>query len=126
MFRIVNKIYPESPHDKFAERSTITKYGTRNKTDLQTPRLNLAFSRRHFNYIGLKTWNSIPTHIRESNTLTRFKNGLKYHFSKLKEKLLTIWRTNPCKNSTGFYICLVNLFTISLTRTLVCSWDFCY
>ena len=73
-------ICPESLHDKFAERSSISKYDTRNKTDLQIPRLNLDFSRKSFNYTGLKTWNSIPTHIRQSGTLTRFKNGLKSHF----------------------------------------------
>ena len=43
-------------------------------------RLNLDFSRKIFNYTGLKTWNSIPTHIRESGTLNQFKNGLKSHF----------------------------------------------
>ena len=80
MFKIINKICPESLHDKFAERSTISKYGTRNKTDLQIPRLNLDFSRKSFNYTGLKTWNSIPKHTRESNTITLFKNGLKSHF----------------------------------------------
>ena len=66
--------------DKFAERYPISKYGTRNKTDLQIPRLNLDFSRKSFNYTGLKTWNSIPTHTRASNTLTQFKNGLKNQF----------------------------------------------
>ena len=80
IYKIINKIFPESPHDKFAERSTISKYGTRNKTDLQIPRLNLDFSRKRFNYTGLRTWNSIPKHIRESNTITLFKNGLKSHF----------------------------------------------
>ena len=80
MYKIINKICPESLHDKFAERSSISKYDTRNKTDLQIPRLNLDFSRKSFNYTGLKTWNSVPTHIRESGTLTRFKNGLKSHF----------------------------------------------
>ena len=80
MYKIINKMCPESLHDKFAERSSISKYDTRNKTDLQIPRQNLDFSRTSFNYTGLKTWNSIPTHIRESGTLTRFKNGLKSHF----------------------------------------------
>ena len=80
MFRIVNKICPESLHDKFAERSSISKYDTRNKTDLQIPRLNLEFNRKSFDDVVLKTWNSIPTYIRESNTLNRFKNGLKNHF----------------------------------------------
>ena len=80
MYKIINKICPESLHDKFAERSSISKYDTRNKTDLQIPRLNLDFSRKSFNYTGLKTWNSIPTRIRGSCTLTRFKNGLKSHF----------------------------------------------
>ena len=63
MLKIINKICPESLYDKFAERSTISKYGTRNKTDLQIPRLNLDFSRKNFNYTGLKTWSPIPTHI---------------------------------------------------------------
>ena len=80
MFKMINKICPKSLHNKSAERSTISKYGTRNKTDLQIPRLNLDFSRKSFTYTGLKTWNSIPTYIRESSTLTRFKNGLKNHF----------------------------------------------
>ena len=40
MYKIINKICPESLHDKFAERSSISKYDTRNKTDLQIPRLN--------------------------------------------------------------------------------------
>ena len=39
MFKIISKICPESLPDIFAERSTISKYGTRNKTDLQIPRL---------------------------------------------------------------------------------------
>ena len=80
MYKIINKICPESLHDKFAERSSISKYDTRNKTDLQIPRLNLDFCRKSFNYTGLETWNSIPTHIRGSGTLTRFKNRLKSHF----------------------------------------------
>ena len=67
MFKIINKICPESVHDQFVKRSTISKYGTRNKTDLQIPRLNLDFSRKSFNFTRLKTWNSIPTYIRESN-----------------------------------------------------------
>ena len=80
MFEIISKICPESLHDKFAERSSISKYDTRNKTDLQFPRLNLDFSTKSLNYTGLNTWNSTPTHIRESDTLTRFKNGLQSHF----------------------------------------------
>ena len=80
MFKIINKICPGNLHNKFAERSMIRKYGTRNKTDLQIPRLNLDFSRKSSNCTGLKTWISIQTHIREAITLTRFKNRLKNHF----------------------------------------------
>ena len=68
MFNIFNKICPESLHDEFAE----SKYGTRKKSDLQIPRLNLDFSRKTSNFTRLTTWNSIPTHIRESNSLTWF------------------------------------------------------
>ena len=52
MFKIINKICPENLHDKFAERSSISKHDTRNKTDLQIPRLNLDFRRKSFNYTG--------------------------------------------------------------------------
>ena len=109
MFKIINKICPESLHDKFAEGSTISKYGTRNKADLQIPRLSLDFRRKSFNYTGLKIWNSIPTHIRESNTQTWSKNGLKNHFLAEEKNALTILRRNLWKNSIGFYIYLVNL-----------------
>ena len=85
MFKIINKICPESLHGKFAERSSTSKYNTRNKTDLQIPRLNLDYSRKSFHYTGLKTWNVIPTQLRESNTLTQFKNGLKNHFLSRKK-----------------------------------------
>ena len=78
--KISDKICPESLHDKFAERSTISKYGTRNKTDLQIPRVNLDFSRKTSNNTGRKAWNSFPTYVRESNALTGFKNGLKIIF----------------------------------------------
>ena len=43
IFKILNKIYPESLHDKFTERSSISKYDTRNKTDLQIPGLTRSF-----------------------------------------------------------------------------------
>ena len=33
MLKIIDKICPESLHNKFAERCTISKYGTSNKTD---------------------------------------------------------------------------------------------
>ena len=55
MIKILNKVCPESLHDKFAERSSISKYDTRNKTDLQIPRLNLDVRRKSFNHTGLKT-----------------------------------------------------------------------
>ena len=80
IFKIINKICLVSLHDKFAERSSISKYDPTNKIDLQIPRLNLDISKKSFNYAGLNTWNSIPTLIRESGTLTRFKNGLKVIF----------------------------------------------
>ena len=58
MFKIINKICPESLLYKFAERSTISKCGTRNKTDLEIPRLKVDFNRKSFNYTGVKSWKS--------------------------------------------------------------------
>ena len=70
----------EPARDELAERFSITKYGSGNTNDLQIPRLNLDCNERSFNYTGLKAPSDISTHIRESDTFTRFKNGLRSHF----------------------------------------------
>ena len=122
---MINKICPESLHDRFAERSSISKYDKRKKTDLQIPRLNLDFSRKSFNHTGLKTWNSVPTHIRES--LTRFKNEewAKKSFSKLGKKYVF---TRIHGRTVLAFICIIKhaLFTMFFYYTYTYTYLFYY
>ena len=47
--KIINKVCLESLHDKFAEKTSISKYDTRKGTDLQVAGLNLDCRRKIFN-----------------------------------------------------------------------------
>ena len=65
--------------DKFAGRSSIRNYNTRNNVDLQFPRFNLEYSRNVLSYAGLKAWNGNPAYIRGIDTPT-FKSELRKYF----------------------------------------------
>ena len=59
-FKMVNNNCPEILHNKFQERSSISKYKTRNMRDLHFQRPNLECVKRSFFYIGARVWNSSP------------------------------------------------------------------
>ena len=66
--------------NKFQERSSISKYNTRNKRDLyfQTP--NLDCIKKSFFYTGARAWNSIPQFINDARSVVALKKRLKTHF----------------------------------------------
>ena len=77
MYKIINKLSPESLLDKFELRLVHSKYETRNFHDLQTPRLYTERAKNDFKYSALKLWNDMPVDIREASTLKSFKQKLK-------------------------------------------------
>ena len=79
MYKIINKLSPESLWDKFELRSVHSKYETRNFHDLQIPRLNKELAKNGFKYWALKLWNDMPGDVREASTLNCFKKKLKAH-----------------------------------------------
>ena len=78
-YKIVNQLCPEGLQNKFIERSAISKYNTRNSKDLHVQKLKLEHTKRSFLYTGPKAWNSIPQPIRDTESIVRFKQKLKYH-----------------------------------------------
>ena len=76
-YKIRNKLSPESLWDKFQQRSSQSKYATRNCRDLQIPRLNTEYAKKSYRYSAIKVWNEIPVAVRELPTIIRFKKELK-------------------------------------------------
>ena len=78
-FKIVNQLCPEGLQNKFVERSTLSKYNTRNMNDLHVQKVKLEHMAKKFLYTGPKAWNSIPQLIRDTESVVRFKKDLKCH-----------------------------------------------
>ena len=56
-YKILNNLCPGSLHRKFAMRSHISTYETRNCHDISIPKQNREFSKRSFDYSAAKLWN---------------------------------------------------------------------
>ena len=76
-YKIVNGQCPESLWDKYHHRTQHSRYRARNCGDLPIPKNSIEYVKESFHYSALKTWNNIPTNIRELPTLNRFKSQLK-------------------------------------------------
>ena len=87
-YKIVNNLCPEILQNKFQERSSISKYNTRNKGDLHFRRLNFEWVKKSFFYTGARARNSIPQSIKDARSVVAFKKRLKTHFSELNKKKL--------------------------------------
>ena len=77
--------------EKFVERSMIPEYGTRNRRDLQIPKVRLEYAERCFYYFGIKNWNDGPDNIREQVSLARFKKGLTKYLMSVQGPSTTPW-----------------------------------
>ena len=77
VYKVVNKLCPESLWDMYEQRCNLSSYNTRNNRDLHIPKVNLEHRKKGFRYSGIKIWNDIPLEIRELSSLTLFKKKLK-------------------------------------------------
>ena len=77
VYKVVNKLCPESLWDMYEQRCNLSSYNTRNNRDLLIPKVNLEHRKKGFRYSGIKIWNDIPLEIRELSSLTLFKKKLK-------------------------------------------------
>ena len=82
-YKILHGLCPENLHHKFNERSMISEYRTRNRGDLEIPKVRLEYAKRSFYCSGVKDWNDIPDNVRERDSIARFRTGLRDHLLNL-------------------------------------------
>ena len=68
-FKIVNQLCPESLHNKFIERSALSRCNIRNMKELHVQKLKLEHANKSFLYTGPIAWNSTPQLIGTPNRL---------------------------------------------------------
>ena len=76
VYKSLNGLAPEYLKSMFTDWSSTTTYSLRNckgKLALPLPRTN--FLKNSFSYSGAVLWNSLPTNLRQAQTLASFKSG---------------------------------------------------
>ena len=86
-YKIMNNLCPEILQNKFQERSSISKYNTRNKRDLHFQRPNLECAKKSFFYTGARAWNSIPQSIKDARSVATLKKKTENSIFELKDKI---------------------------------------
>ena len=81
MYKVLNENAPEYLQEQFNKLKTSVPYNLRNADiNLTFPKPNSECLKKSFGYSGAIVWNSLPKNIRNSQTLTEFKQKLKsYH-----------------------------------------------
>ena len=80
MYKVLNNLAPSSLAELFGHRSNITRYDLRgSSTSLQLPQPKPEKLKKSFSYDGAKLWNSLPADVRNSDTLTIFKERIRTH-----------------------------------------------
>ena len=78
-FFFLNKLCPESLWNMFQFKSSLSDYNTRDEKDLYIPKVKIGFSKKGFQYAGIRAWNDIPNNIRELSSLSLLKSHLRRH-----------------------------------------------
>ena len=82
MYKVLNNLAPSSLAELFEQKRNITQYDLRgSSTSLQLPQPKTEKLKKSFSYDGARVWNSLPADVRNSDTLTIFKNGIRAHTS---------------------------------------------
>jgi hypothetical protein len=80
VFKSLNNLAHEYLCSKFTNRNNVTSYILRdsvNKLAAPLPRTN--YLKNSFSYTGAVLWNSLPSNIRQAESLTEFRQLLKHH-----------------------------------------------
>ena len=82
MYKVLNNLAPSSLAELFEQKRNITQYDLRgSSTSLQLPQPKTEKLKKSFSYDGARVWNSLPADVRNSDTLTISKNGIRAHTS---------------------------------------------
>ena len=80
MYKVLNKMGPKSLTNLFSYKCEKTNYNLRDiSSGLSLPKPSTNNMKNSFMYDGAHLWNSIPKEIRESKTLSSFRNKIAAH-----------------------------------------------
>ena len=77
MYKYCNNLLPCTFDNIFTANSENHNYYTRHASNFQFPNNKLNFGNKSICYQGVKTWNDIPTHIKNATSLSSFKCSFK-------------------------------------------------
>ena len=78
IFKTLNNINPAFMNEVFELRKTNSAVRNQYKLNLEVPIINqVTFGTKSIRYLGPKIWNSLPFHIKSSESLTTFKRIIK-------------------------------------------------
>ena len=77
MYKYCNNLLPCTFDNIFTSNQDNHNYNTRNASNFQFPKNRLEFGNKSICYQGVKTWNDIPYHIKNANSLNSFKCSFK-------------------------------------------------
>ena len=72
MYKYCNNLLPSAFYEMFKTNSNNHEYNTRHASDCQYPNNKLEFGNKSISYQGVKTWNHIANHVRNSQDLKLF------------------------------------------------------
>ena len=76
--KVLNGLAPSSLAELFVPKSDFTEYDLRGShTSLRLPHPKTEKHKNSFCYSGAKLWNSLSTDLRNADTLSEFKNGIR-------------------------------------------------
>ena len=82
IYRVLNRMGPKSLTNLFSYKSEKTNYRLRGiSSGLSLPKPRTNNMKNSFMYDGAQLWNSIPKEIRESKTLSSFRNKIAAHIN---------------------------------------------
>ena len=80
MYKCMNNLAPDYLTSLFKKRSSIHQHNTRNSNNLDIPKCRTVKAQNSFSYRGVSIWNSLPSEILNSPSVSVFKRKLKSYY----------------------------------------------
>ena len=74
VYKSFNSLAPDYLKSMFTDRSSTATYSLRNGEGKALPLPRTNFLKKSFSYSGALLWNSLPTNLRQAQTLASFKS----------------------------------------------------
>ena len=82
VFKCLHNLVPEYLSCYFTRNSCVHTHNTRRKSDLHLPKPELSLGKLTFRFSGSVLFSSLPTHIKDTSSLSSFKSRVRCRFEK--------------------------------------------